>query len=85
MSMLRVLAITTVIAAPLFVVAPAFAGDDPAHPAYDFEPTVLIKPTATTPSTFTASTALASTAEAPAQPEDSKYPGAYFTPRVIYP
>lgn len=80
MSMLRTLALTAFVA-PAFSMAPAFAGDDPKHPAYDFQPRIIIPAADASASTHNAHHAGDSAA---ATPVDSRYPAANFIPKVIY-
>lgn len=85
MPILRSIALTAVIVSA-FAAFPAFAVDDPAHPAYHFEPTIIIKvPDAASASNASVAPAPTTAASAPTPQDAEKYPGAYFTPRVIYP
>lgn len=81
--MSKLLTITlSAILAPVFLAAPAFASDDPKHPAYDFQPSILQKADESASSSPASS---ASSESAQASEADPKYPGAYFTPKLLYP
>lgn len=85
MSISRVMALAAAMVS-IFTIVPAFAEDDPAHPAYHFEPVIIVKADASaSASTASAPTASHSAAASASEPEDSQYPAANFTPRVIYP
>ncbi|BBL72755.1 hypothetical protein [Methylogaea oryzae] len=82
--MSKLLTITlSAVLAPVILAAPAFAGDDPKHPAYDFQPTILQKADPSAASSSSASSSSSDSAQA--SEADPKYPGAYFTPKVLYP